>query len=85
MGRKLSLKRTTVRRLTGNELGTVRGADEIQRTRAFTGCEYCGNTNAPGPCRESYQGCPSIDEYCDESWDPLGDPFCSMRATCAYC
>jgi len=58
--RKLRVRRTTLRSLTEPELRTARGADDVhQVTRAFTDCEYCGNTNAPGACQESYQeGCP---------------------------
>lgn len=84
--KKLSLRRSTVRRLSGVELDTVRGGDDVQHvTRAFTDCQYCGNTNAPGPCRETYQGCPSHDEPCDESMDPEIDPHCSLRASCDIC
>lgn len=75
--KKLSLRRTTVRKLTGTELDTVRGGDDVQQvTRAFTGCEFCTNTNRPAPCQETYQECPSCDVRCDDSWDPQHDPEC---------
>lgn len=57
--RRLRLKgKTTLRLLNRNQLGTVRGGtDDVDQnvTRAFTGCEYCGNTNAPNACQESFQ------------------------------
>jgi len=59
--KKLRLKRSTPRKLQMRELRTVQGAVDIeQQTRGFTGCEYCGNTNAPHACAETHQGpCPS--------------------------
>jgi hypothetical protein len=58
--RKLRLSKSTLRRLTSPELQTVQGAavdPQQPETRAFTGCEYCGHTNAaPRPCQPSYTG-----------------------------
>lgn len=56
--KRLQLRKSTLRRLEHGELRTIRGAaeDVQQVTRAFTGCEYCGNTNAPGACKPSHQG-----------------------------
>lgn len=58
--RKLRVRRTTLRSLTEPELRTAQGGDDVEPvTRAFTDCEYCGNTNSPNACKESYQeGCP---------------------------
>lgn len=55
--RILRLNRSTIRHLDAPELRTARGGDEVEPvTRAFTDCEYCGYTNAPGPCASD--GCP---------------------------
>jgi len=72
--KKLQLRKSTLRRLEQEELRTVQGANGVDPqpvTRGFTGCEYCGNTNAPDACKQSYQGDPTctnvfIDVDC---WD----------------
>jgi len=83
--KKLTLRKSTVRKLTLPELRTVHGADEVEPvTRGFTGCEYCGDTNSPKACRPSYQGdCDDTYWDCvpDGTIDPI-DPHCVTNMTC---
>ena len=74
--RKLKLHRKTLRDLSHRELGAVRGgADDVQQvTRAFTGCEYCGGTNAaPRPCQETHQCTYTCPKDSDGFWCGVSD------------
>lgn len=83
--RRLRLRRTTLRSLTEQELRTAQGADEVEPvSRGFTNCEFCGHTNSPAGCAQSYQGPCTYDPSCPGGIQSTGpnDPRCAESRHC---